>query len=101
MSADEDDIKATTDRAFLSVAVSERANQHSRSVHQLTWVSADDRSGRYARRSPRRVFRDRAGPAGCWQEILAAYRDQPDVIVLGLARGGLPVAWEVAGTACR
>lgn len=28
--------------------------------------------------------------------LLGAYRDQPDVIVLGLARGGLPVAWEVA-----
>ncbi|SOX54378.1 hypothetical protein MAAFP003_3054, partial [Mycobacterium ahvazicum] len=28
--------------------------------------------------------------------LLTAYRDQPNVIVLGLARGGLPVAWEVA-----
>ena len=28
--------------------------------------------------------------------LLGAYRDRPNVIVLGLARGGLPVAWEVA-----
>lgn len=28
--------------------------------------------------------------------LLGAYRDRPGVIVLGLARGGLPVAWEVA-----
>ncbi|BBZ45385.1 hypothetical protein MPRM_26660 [Mycobacterium parmense] len=28
--------------------------------------------------------------------LLGAYRDRDDVIVLGLARGGLPVAWEVA-----
>ena len=29
-------------------------------------------------------------------ELLTAYRGRPDVIVLGLARGGLPVAYEVA-----
>lgn len=29
-------------------------------------------------------------------DLLGAYRDRPDVIVLGLARGGIPVAWEVA-----
>jgi len=28
--------------------------------------------------------------------LLGAYRDRHDVIVLGLARGGIPVAWEVA-----
>ena len=28
--------------------------------------------------------------------MLTAYRDRPDVVVLGLARGGLPVAFEVA-----
>lgn len=48
------------------------------------------------RRSPRRVFRDRREAGRVLAELLAAYRDQPDVIVLGLARGGLPVAWEVA-----
>lgn len=29
-------------------------------------------------------------------DLLTGYRDRPDVIVLGLARGGIPVAWEVA-----
>jgi hypothetical protein len=29
-------------------------------------------------------------------DLLGAYRDRPDVLVLGLARGGIPVAWEVA-----
>ncbi|BBY35837.1 hypothetical protein MMIN_38980 [Mycolicibacter minnesotensis] len=28
--------------------------------------------------------------------LLGVYRDRSDVIVLGLARGGIPVAWEVA-----
>lgn len=28
--------------------------------------------------------------------LLEHYRNDPDVVVLGLARGGVPVAWEVA-----
>ena len=48
------------------------------------------------RRSPRRVFRDRREAGQVLAKLLGAYRDQSDVIVLGLARGGLPVAWEVA-----
>lgn len=48
------------------------------------------------RRSPRRVFRDRAEAGRVLANLLGAYRDRPDVIVLGLARGGIPVAWEVA-----
>src|SRR5271166_1080869 len=47
-------------------------------------------------RSPRRVFRDRREAGQVLANLLSAYRDRPDVIVLGLARGGLPVAWEVA-----
>lgn len=46
--------------------------------------------------SPRRVFRDRREAGRVLANLLSAYRDQPDVIVLGLARGGIPVAWEVA-----
>src|SRR5271157_2519944 len=45
---------------------------------------------------PRRVFRDRGEAGRVLANLLGAYRDRPDVIVLGLARGGLPVAWEVA-----
>jgi erythromycin esterase-like protein/predicted phosphoribosyltransferase len=48
------------------------------------------------RRSPRRVFRDRGEAGRVLANLLSAYRDRPDVIVLGLARGGIPVAWEVA-----
>lgn len=48
------------------------------------------------RRSPRRVFRDRREAGRVLANLLTAYRDRPNVIVLGLARGGLPVAWEMA-----
>ncbi|TAM67217.1 erythromycin esterase family protein [Mycobacterium sp.] len=54
------------------------------------------RAADVSRRSPRRVFRDRSEAGQVLAKLLGAYRDQPDVIVLGLARGGLPVAWEVA-----
>lgn len=49
-----------------------------------------------ARPAPRRVFRDRREAGRVLANLLDAYRDNPNVIVLGLARGGLPVAWEVA-----
>ena len=49
-----------------------------------------------ARHSPRRVFSDRREAGRVLGSLLGAYRDRPDVIVLGLARGGVPVAWEVA-----
>ncbi|MGB8389233.1 erythromycin esterase family protein [Mycobacterium sp.] len=48
------------------------------------------------RHSPRRVFRDRSEAGRVLANLLGAYRDRHDVIVLGLARGGIPVAWEVA-----
>ncbi|MEZ0351553.1 erythromycin esterase family protein [Mycobacterium sp. pR1184] len=54
------------------------------------------RAADITRRSPRRVFRDRREAGRVLANLLTAYRDQPNVIVLGLARGGLPVAWEVA-----
>ncbi|MGB9225393.1 phosphoribosyltransferase, partial [Mycobacterium sp.] len=50
----------------------------------------------YITRPPRRVFRDRREAGRVLADLLSAYRDRPDVIVLGLARGGIPVAWEVA-----
>lgn len=45
---------------------------------------------------PRRIFRDRREAGRVLAGMLSAYRDRDDVLVLGLARGGLPVAWEVA-----
>ena len=49
-----------------------------------------------ARRSARRIFRDRREAGRVLAGALAAYRGRNDLLILGLARGGLPVAWEVA-----
>ncbi len=49
-----------------------------------------------SRPAPRRVFRDRREAGRVLANLLGGYRDNPGVIVLGLARGGIPVAWEVA-----
>ena len=48
------------------------------------------------RHAPRHVFRDRHEAGRVLANLLSAYRDRGDVIVLGLAWGGLPVAFEVA-----
>ena len=45
---------------------------------------------------PRQVFRDRREAGRVLADLLGAYRGRKDVVVLGLARGGIPVAWEVA-----
>jgi putative phosphoribosyl transferase len=49
-----------------------------------------------ARRSARRTFRDRREAGQVLAEALTAYRGRDDLLVLGLARGGVPVGWEVA-----
>ncbi|WP_243632772.1 phosphoribosyltransferase [Mycobacterium uberis] len=54
------------------------------------------RTADLGRRASRRVFRDRREAGQVLADLLGAYHDQKDVVVLGLARGGLPVAWEVA-----
>ena len=43
-----------------------------------------------------RVFRDRTEAGRVLAERLAEYADRPDVIVLALPRGGVPVGYEVA-----
>jgi erythromycin esterase-like protein/predicted phosphoribosyltransferase len=43
-----------------------------------------------------RVFRDRRDAGRVLARLLESYRDQPDVLVLALPRGGVPVAYEVA-----
>jgi erythromycin esterase-like protein/predicted phosphoribosyltransferase len=43
-----------------------------------------------------RVFRDRRDAGQVLAGLLEHYRGQPDVVVLGLPRGGVPVAYEVA-----
>ena len=49
-----------------------------------------------ARRSARRTFRDRREAGQVLAEELSAYHGRDDLLVLGLARGGVPVGWEVA-----
>jgi predicted phosphoribosyltransferase len=43
-----------------------------------------------------RLFGDRREAGRFLAGLLGAYRDRPDVLVLGLPRGGVPVAFEVA-----
>jgi erythromycin esterase-like protein/orotate phosphoribosyltransferase-like protein len=54
------------------------------------------RSTGLRRQHPRRVFKDRREAGQVLAGLLAPYRGKPDVVVLGLARGGVPVAYEVA-----
>jgi putative phosphoribosyl transferase len=49
-----------------------------------------------ARRSARRSFRDRREAGQVLAQALTAYHGRDDLLVLGLARGGVPVGWEVA-----
>src|SRR3979411_1312057 len=45
---------------------------------------------------PDRLFRDRRDAGRILASLLDQYRDRPDVVVRGLARGGVPVGYEVA-----
>jgi putative phosphoribosyl transferase len=54
-----------------------------------------DRPGGFLRR-PRRTFRDRREAGRVLAEQLVSYRGKAGLLVLGLARGGVPVGWEVA-----
>ena len=45
---------------------------------------------------PDQLFRDRRDAGRFLAGLLDQYRDRPDVVVLGLARGGVPVGYEVA-----
>ncbi len=45
---------------------------------------------------PDRLFRDRRDAGRCLACLLDGYRDRPDVVVLALPRGGVPVGFEVA-----
>ncbi|CRZ13819.1 phosphoribosyltransferase [Mycolicibacterium neworleansense] len=48
------------------------------------------------RASRDRIYQDRREAGQVLAEQLVSYRDRSDVLVLGLARGGVPIAWEVA-----
>ena len=51
--------------------------------------------------APRHVFRDRQDAGRVLAGLLHRYRDRPDVLVLALPRGGVPVAYEVGAGAGR
>jgi erythromycin esterase-like protein/predicted phosphoribosyltransferase len=51
-----------------------------------------------ATRTTARRFRDRAEAGQLLAERLREYADREDVVVLGLPRGGVPVAFEIAAT---
>lgn len=55
-----------------------------------------NRSSGFLRPTPRHTFRDRRDAGRVLAEQLTRYRDTEGVLVLGLARGGVPVGWEVA-----
>lgn len=55
-----------------------------------------NRPSGFLRRKPIRNFRDRHEAGRALAAELAAYRDKDNVLVLGLARGGVPVGWEIA-----
>lgn len=50
---------------------------------------------KYRHRS-RRVFRDRREAGHVMAELLGGCRGRAGRVIIGLARGGIPVAWEVA-----
>ena len=50
----------------------------------------------FLRRTATRSFRDRREAGRALADQLTSYRDNDGVLVFGLARGGVPVAWEVA-----
>lgn len=53
-------------------------------------------NARNLRTSSERTYQDRQEAGRVLAEQLVSYRDRPDVLVLGLARGGVPIAAEVA-----
>jgi putative phosphoribosyl transferase len=53
-------------------------------------------SSGFLRRTSTRTFRGRHEAGRVLAEELRSYRGNNDVLVLGLARGGVPVAWEIA-----
>jgi predicted phosphoribosyltransferase len=55
-----------------------------------------NRPSGFLRRASWQTFRDRREAGRVLAEKLADYRGRDDLVVLGLARGGVPVGWEVA-----
>jgi predicted phosphoribosyltransferase len=55
-----------------------------------------NRSNGFLRRTATRSFGDRREAGRAVAEQLTRYRNRSDVLVFGLARGGVPVAWEIA-----
>ncbi len=50
----------------------------------------------FLRRTPTHTFRDRRDAGRVLAGELTSHRDEDGLLVLGLARGGVPVGWEIA-----
>jgi putative phosphoribosyl transferase len=60
-----------------------------------------ERMGRLSgspRHAPGRAYRDRRDAGQVLADALQTYRGKPNLLVLALPRGGVPVAWEVAAS---
>ena len=61
-----------------------------------THITRFEMTARSVRRDAARTFQDRREAGRVLAQRLVAYRGRADVLVLGLARGGVPIGWEVA-----
>jgi predicted phosphoribosyltransferase len=84
-------LRATSDFALTAVKVVNDLERHS-------WRGLHTRGGRDMSPAVAKpgLFRDRREAGRLLAEKLAAYANRPDVLVLALPRGGVPVGYEVA-----
>ncbi len=87
--------------AGFPAGIYDRASAANRgSVSMTRTESAESRKGPDANpaptRAPNRLFQDRRDAGRVLAGLLDHYRGRPDVVVLGLPRGGVPVAYEIA-----
>src|SRR5258707_13707508 len=78
------------------IRMSEKARRRTLSMSPISKKIAMSGWSGLARRNARRTFRDRREAGQGLGDELASYRGKDNLLVLGLARGGVPVGWEVA-----
>src|SRR5258707_5416020 len=78
------------------IRMSEKARRRTLSMSPISKKMAMRGWSGLARRNARRSFRDRREAGQVLADELASCRGKDNLLVLGLARGGVPVGWEVA-----